>query len=75
MPKKTLRKIKYQLVYAGRCWKEAEAACDIFWESATTAQKFQGVNDLIEHVALIKGTKNNELRLCRSTAVIKRTAS
>ncbi len=67
------KKKKFDLVYAGRNAGVAQAKADAFWDSASDEARMKAVNDLVEHASALKGIKPSELRLCRTTAVIKRT--
>ena len=67
-----MKKRKLKLVYKGNSMKQAEVGCDLFWKKATPAQRMQAITDMVYHVALIKGINSDALRLCRTTAVIKR---
>jgi hypothetical protein len=72
MKKNKKKRSPLALVYSGKSHKDADKACLDFWRSASDTQRMQAINELIQHVSLIKGIKLNELRLLRTTAVIKR---
>lgn len=66
------KKPRLKLVYKGSSQKEADLACNLFWERATPQQRMEAITQLIEHTAMLKGIKKDAFRLCRTTAIIKR---
>jgi len=66
-------KSKFKLVYQGIDFEEAKRKSDIFWAESTPQQRMDGMKQLVGFELAKMGKTIDELRLYRSTAVIKRS--
>lgn len=69
---KSKKRQNIRVIYNGRSQADADEAAFEFWHKASPQEKMNAVNQMITEVELRKGKKLDELRLCRSTAIIRR---
>jgi hypothetical protein len=71
--KKGNKSLRFKSVYLGRSGRAAAKAAQQFWQAASPQSRMAAIQEMIAHIELIQGRNPDALRLCRTTAVIKRT--
>ena len=67
------RKKRFELIYKGYSFEDAEIACGRFWEDVDAETKLEAITQVIRESYLLKGVDFDALRLLRTTAIIRKT--